>query len=144
MVCLLALLIALRVAAPDQVRLQNAIRLLPDLLRLVHRLARDSTLPKGVRIRLGLLRVYLASPVDLVPDFIPVIGFADDAIIVALVLRSVIKHAGLPAVVQHWPGTAEGLSVLLQVCRVKPHWPIAQRLIHEGSDTPVRTTCFDY
>jgi hypothetical protein len=49
--------------------------------------------------------VYLAIPIDLVPDFVPVLGYADDAIIVTLVLRSVVRRAGLGAVRHHWPGT---------------------------------------
>ena len=65
------------------------------MLRLLPRLAADRSLPRGVRVRLALLLAYLASPIDLVPDFIPVIGYADDAIIVAAVLRSVARQAGV-------------------------------------------------
>jgi hypothetical protein len=54
-------------------------RLLPDLLRLLRRLATDRALPRGVRIRLALLMAYLAIPIDVIPDFIPVLGYADDA-----------------------------------------------------------------
>jgi uncharacterized membrane protein YkvA (DUF1232 family) len=65
-----------------------------------------------VRVRLWLLLGYLALPVDLVPDFIPVIGYADDAVIVALALRSVTRHAGADALERHWPGTPEGLAAV--------------------------------
>jgi uncharacterized membrane protein YkvA (DUF1232 family) len=61
-----------------------------------------------------LLLAYLLSPIDLVPDFIPVIGYADDAVIVALVLRSVIKRAGADAIRRHWPGSPAGLDVILK------------------------------
>ncbi|WP_411374485.1 YkvA family protein [Arthrobacter sp. MPF02] len=54
------------------------------------------------------------SPIDLVPDFVPVVGYADDAVIVALVLRSVIKRAGAGAVARHWPGSAAGLDAILK------------------------------
>ncbi len=64
----------------------------------------------GVRVRLVLLLVYLASPIDLVPDFIPVLGYAADAVIVALVLRSVTRRAGHDALQRHWPGTSKGSS----------------------------------
>ena len=59
---------------PDDLRLRDTLRLLPDLLRLLRRLAADSTLPRGVRVLLWMLLGYLALPMDLVPDFIPVMG----------------------------------------------------------------------
>ena len=108
----LVLVAVLWVTRPDELRLRELMRLLPDLLRLLHRLAADDSLPRGVRVRLWLLLGYLASPIDLVPDFIPVLGYADDAIVVALVLRSVVRRAGTDAVVRHWPGTPEGLTSL--------------------------------
>lgn len=67
-----------------------------------------------MRVRLVLLLAYLLSPIDLVPDFIPVIGYADDAVIVALVLRSVLKRAGPEALERHWPGSRSGLDVILK------------------------------
>ncbi|WP_051753700.1 YkvA family protein [Streptosporangium amethystogenes] len=114
----LALVAALAVARPRGNALGEALRLLPDLLRLIPRLARDGSLPRGVRIRLWLLLGYLAMPIDLVPDFVPVLGYADDAIIVALVLRSVTRRAGEEAVTRHWPGTAEGLRVVRRLARI--------------------------
>lgn len=111
----LVLVIALARAAPGRVGAKEMVRMLPDVLRLVGRLARDRTLPPGVRIRLWLLLAYLASPIDLIPDFIPVIGYADDAVIVALVLRSVVRRAGPAALERHWPGTDDGLAVLMRV-----------------------------
>jgi uncharacterized membrane protein YkvA (DUF1232 family) len=99
-------------ANPDQASVREALRLLPDLVRLLRRLAADPTLPRGVRVRLGLLLAYLLMPFDLIPDFIPVIGYADDAVIVALALRSVTRHAGPAALDRHWTGTPAGLAVL--------------------------------
>jgi uncharacterized membrane protein YkvA (DUF1232 family) len=103
---------------PDEYELREALRLLPDLIRLIKRLAADPDTPRGVRIRLALLLVYLALPVDLIPDFVPVIGYADDAIIVALVLRSTTRRAGPDALARHWPGTPEGLNALKRLCRL--------------------------
>ncbi|GAA0561388.1 DUF1232 domain-containing protein [Paractinoplanes ferrugineus] len=108
----LALLFALLVAKPDRAQLKEALRLLPDLLRLLRRLAADRSLPRGVRVRLALLLTYLALPIDLIPDFIPVLGYADDAIIVTAVLRSTVRRAGLDAVRRHWPGTDDGFAAL--------------------------------
>jgi len=100
---------------PETVDLRDALRLLPDVLRLVRRLAGDRSLPRGVRVRLVLLLGYLALPIDLVPDFVPILGYADDAVIVALVLRSVLRRAGEDALRRHWPGSPQGLAVVLQM-----------------------------
>ena len=100
--------------------LRESLRLLPDLVRLLRRLAADPTLPRGVRIRLGLLIVYLASPIDLIPDFVPVLGYADDALIVAIALRSVTRHAGPQAIDRHWPGTPDGLRVIHRLAGTRP------------------------
>lgn len=112
-----ALLVLLWIYArrhPETVTMKDALRLLPDLLRLVRRLAADRTLATGVRLRLVLLLAYLLLPIDLVPDFVPVVGYADDAVIVALVLRSVLKRAGPEALERHWPGSSAGLEIILR------------------------------
>ncbi|BBY93697.1 hypothetical protein MGALJ_33660 [Mycobacterium gallinarum] len=108
----LALVIALIVVRPRAGLLREAIRILPDVLRLIRRLAADRSLPRGVRIRLALLLAYLAMPFDLIPDFVPVLGYADDAIIVTAVLRSVVRRAGMDAVRAHWPGSDDGFAAL--------------------------------
>ncbi|MFC4110887.1 YkvA family protein [Micromonospora zhanjiangensis] len=115
-----ALLIGLLIVRPRGPLLKEALRILPDLLRLLRRLAGDRTLPRGVRVRLGLLMAYLAIPIDLIPDFIPVIGYADDAIIVAAVLRSVVRRAGIDAVRRHWPGTEDGFAALCRLTGIGP------------------------
>jgi uncharacterized membrane protein YkvA (DUF1232 family) len=113
----LVLLVSLWLTKPDELRLPEAVRLLPDVLRLLRRLAGDTSLPRGVRLRLVLLLAYLALPFDLVPDFIPVLGYADDVIVVALVLRSVVRAAGPEALERHWPGTPEGLVAVRRLIR---------------------------
>jgi uncharacterized membrane protein YkvA (DUF1232 family) len=110
-----ALLAALLAARPKGNQLGEALRLLPDLLRLLRRLAADPNVPRAARVRLMLLLGYLAIPLDLVPDFVPVLGYADDAIIVSLVLRSVVRRAGAPLVRRHWPGTDDGLDALARL-----------------------------
>ena len=85
-------------------------RLVPDVLRLVRRLIADPAVPRATRWWLIALLGYLAMPFDLVPDVIPVIGWADDAIVVAVALRFAIRRAGLPLIEQHWPGTPAGLG----------------------------------
>ncbi|GAB2603282.1 YkvA family protein [Kocuria himachalensis] len=108
----LMLLIVLWRATPNQTGLREALRLLPDVLRLIKRLAGDRSLPRGVRVRLLLLLAYLALPFDLVPDFIPVLGYADDAVVVLVVLRSVARAAVPQALQRHWPGTPDGLAAV--------------------------------
>ncbi|WP_158846808.1 YkvA family protein [Saccharothrix deserti] len=114
----LVLLLGLFLVRPRGGALALAVRLLPDVLRLVARLARDPRVPRSARVRLWLLLAYLALPFDLVPDFIPVLGYADDAILVSWVLRSVIRAAGPELVAEHWPGTPEGLAVVRRLVGV--------------------------
>ena len=93
-------------------------RFVPDCFVLVRRLAGDPRVARRVRFALAGLVVYLACPIDLVPDFIPVIGYADDAIIVALILRSVTRAAGTEALDRHWPGTPEGLGAVKRLAGI--------------------------
>lgn len=113
----LVLLVSLWLTKPDELRLREAVRLLPDVLRLLRRLAGATSLPRGVHLRLVLLLAYLALPFDLVPDFIPVLGYADDVIVVALVLRSVVRAAGPSALERHWRGTPEGMAAVRRLVR---------------------------
>jgi uncharacterized membrane protein YkvA (DUF1232 family) len=108
----LVLLAALLLARPKGNRLGEALRLLPDVLRLLRRLASDSDVLRTARVRLWLLLADLAIPFDLVPDFVPVLGYADDAIIVSLVLRSVVRRTGAPVIRRLWPGTKDELAAL--------------------------------
>jgi uncharacterized membrane protein YkvA (DUF1232 family) len=114
-----ALVIALAVARPRGGLLREAIRILPDVLRLIRRLAADRTLPRGVRVRLVLLLIYLAIPFDPIPDFIPVLGYADDAIVVALALRRVVRAAGVGALERHWSGSPAGLAAVRRIAGVR-------------------------
>jgi uncharacterized membrane protein YkvA (DUF1232 family) len=106
------------VARPEQTRLRDAMRLLPDTLRLVRSIARDRTIPRRTRWLVWALVAYLALPIDLVPDFVPVVGYADDAILVTLVLRHVIRRAGPDKLRQHWPGSDDGLTSLQRLLRL--------------------------
>jgi uncharacterized membrane protein YkvA (DUF1232 family) len=105
---------------PPDLTVREALRLLPDLVRLVRRLAVDSSLSRGVRVRLWLLLGYLLSPVDLVPDVVPVLGYADDVVVVALALRSVVRRAGSEALARAWPGGPAGLAVVHRLAGLRP------------------------
>jgi uncharacterized membrane protein YkvA (DUF1232 family) len=133
MLAWLALIIVVSRSGRGRTGLTEAVRLLPDLLRLVSRLARDRSLPRGVRIRLWLLLGYLALPFDLIPDFVPVAGYVDDAILVAVVLRSVVRRAGAAPLERHWPGTPDGLAAVRRLAGVVPQpgagasWAVKRR-----------------
>ena len=111
----LALVVVLWRARPDETSLRECLRMLPDTARLVSRLARDPSTPTSARVMLWLLVGYLASPIDLVPDFVPVIGWADDAIIVLMTLRAVLRRTPESSLARHWPGSPTGLSALTRL-----------------------------
>ena len=91
--------------------------LIPDCLVLVKRLLRDPRVPRARKLMLALLVAYLAMPVDLVPDFIPVAGQLDDAVLVALALRSLARGGGQALLREHWPGPARSLELLSRATR---------------------------
>jgi uncharacterized membrane protein YkvA (DUF1232 family) len=113
----LALVIALAIRRPKGDLLKESLRLLPDLLRLLRRLTTNRDLPTGVRVRVALLFVYLAIPIDVIPDFIPILGYADDAIVVVLVLRSVCRRVSVEDLREAWPGTDDGFTALYRLVR---------------------------
>lgn len=89
-------------------------RLVPDCLRLARRLSREPRLSRARRLSLLALMGYLAMPIDLVPDVVPVLGALDDALLVVLVLRGVARAAGPALLAEHWPGPPRGLELLLR------------------------------
>lgn len=90
---------------------------IPDCIVLVSRLLRDERVPRSRKLLLAGLVGYLALPFDLVPDFIPVAGQLDDVIIVALVLRSVLRSGGETVVRENWPGPKRSLDIVLRIAR---------------------------
>ncbi len=92
-----------------------ALRLIPDLVRLVRGLLADGRTPMRVRLAMIGLLAYLISPIDLIPDFVPVIGSADDVIIAAVVLRWAGRRVGLDRLRATWTGDPAGLEVLRQL-----------------------------
>jgi uncharacterized membrane protein YkvA (DUF1232 family) len=88
---------------------------IPDCLLLFRALLRDPRVPTGRKLLLGASLLYLAMPIDLVPDFIPVAGQLDDAIVVALVLRSLLRSGGPELLHEHWRGPDRSLDVLVRL-----------------------------
>ena len=87
----------------------------PACVILFRRLLRDTRVPRRAKLALALLLGALVSPIDVVPDFIPVAGQLDDAILVALVLRGLVRAGGPALLAEHWPGPAASLGVLLRL-----------------------------
>ncbi|MBA2607657.1 MAG: DUF1232 domain-containing protein [Actinobacteria bacterium] len=115
----LLLIVLLAASRPRGLDLGEAKRFVPDLARLLRSLSKDPSTARGVRWRLLLLLTYLASPIDLVPDFIPVLGYADDVIVVAIALRSVVRHTGPDVLDRHWSGSAVGLAIVKRLAGVR-------------------------
>ncbi|HEY3182134.1 MAG TPA: DUF1232 domain-containing protein [Gaiellaceae bacterium] len=89
----------------------------PDCLVLFRRLLADPRVPRRGKLALALLVAYLAMPFDLVPDFIPVAGQLDDAILVAAAIAYVVRRAGRDVVEELWPGSERGLKVVLALSK---------------------------
>ncbi|MEA2611757.1 MAG: hypothetical protein QOG32_1483, partial [Chloroflexota bacterium] len=100
------------IARPRDVRLTELLRLVPDVLRLVRDLLRDPIVPRPIRWLLVGLLAWLVSPIDLIPEFIPVLGPLDDVIVAIIVLRYVRRRLGPDEFRRRWPGTAEGYELL--------------------------------
>jgi uncharacterized membrane protein YkvA (DUF1232 family) len=88
---------------------------IPDCIVLFQRLLGDSRMPRRYKALVVALLGYLALPFDVVPDFIPVAGQLDDAVVVALTLRAILRGAGLEMIEEHWPGPRSSLSVILKL-----------------------------
>jgi uncharacterized membrane protein YkvA (DUF1232 family) len=114
LVAVTSLILAGRKVAAKQLAM-----LLPDLASLLRGLLRDSRVPRGSKVLVGIAMVWVISPIDLLPEFLPVIGPLDDVVVVALVLRHVVKRAGPEIVREHWRGDPVMLERVLAALRLK-------------------------
>jgi uncharacterized membrane protein YkvA (DUF1232 family) len=117
----LLLVVALLVGARRTGRrmsLRDAVRLVPDVVRMLRRVAADPAVPRRIRVGLWLLLAYVVLPIDLVPDFIPVIGLADEVVVIAVALRYLARRLGPERLERHWPGTPEGLAAVRRLTGV--------------------------
>jgi len=105
----------LLIALGRSVAAKELATLLPNLLLLFRGLIRDRRVSRGSKALLAMAIVWVVSPIDLVPEFLPVIGPLDDAVMAALVLRHVIRRAGRDVVAEHWRGDPATLEVILRV-----------------------------
>jgi uncharacterized membrane protein YkvA (DUF1232 family) len=94
--------------------------LLPNLLVLFRGLLTDRRVPRSAKVWLGLAVVWIASPIDLVPEFIPIAGPLDDAIVATLALRCLLRRAPRPLLFEHWRGDPATLEAIIGRVR-EPH-----------------------
>lgn len=116
----LLLTVALLVARPRGQGFGSVITFLPGVIRLLRGLHADPSVPRSVRIRVWIAIVYNIQPINIIPDFVPVIGLMDNVVVTAWALRSAVSKAGSQAVVDHWRGTPDQLELLFRVARLGP------------------------
>jgi uncharacterized membrane protein YkvA (DUF1232 family) len=112
-VLVLALIVSGRRVAAKELAL-----LVPNLALLFKDLLRDPSVPRGPKIALAIGVVWLISPIDLLPEFLPVLGPLDDAVVAALVLRYLVRRSGPEVVRRHWRGEPATLDTILRAARV--------------------------
>ena len=91
---------------------------LPNLIRLFRGLLGDERVPRSSKLLLLLGAFWIASPIDLIPEFLPGVGALDDAVVAGLVLRHVAKRAGSDVVQDHWRGDPKTIGLVLRAARV--------------------------
>ena len=102
--------------------MKELLKALPSLARLLARLVSDPLLPRTAKIALAAAMVYLASPIDLIPDFIPLVGYLDDLLIAAIVVDGIVNYVDRGLLLRYWPGTAQSLDTVARAARVMAAW----------------------
>ncbi len=97
---------------------EDAVRLFPNIVKLLGRLVKDPRVPRRSKLVVGVALAYVVSPIDLLPEFIPVIGFADDLLLVAFALNHLVNVAGEEVVLEHWDGPRDLLEMIRSVLDV--------------------------
>jgi uncharacterized membrane protein YkvA (DUF1232 family) len=130
-----AFIVAILIAGRRQLA-RDLMRFIPDCVVLVKRLLGDPRVPRRRKLLLGLLVGYLALPFDLVPDFIPVAGQLDDAVVIALALRALLRGSGTALVREHWPGPESSLAAVLHLVGASGGALKPGRDLHAGRVAP--------
>jgi uncharacterized membrane protein YkvA (DUF1232 family) len=110
-----ALIVLLWILRPRDAPLREALGTVPDVVRLVRGLIADGGQPLGVRLALVGLIAYVVNPIDLIPEFLPVVGPLDDIVVVVVVLRYVQRRVGVDELRQRWAGTQDSWRLLQRV-----------------------------
>jgi uncharacterized membrane protein YkvA (DUF1232 family) len=101
---------------------KDLVLLLPRLARMIAALLGDAAVPRGAKVALAAIAVYLASPVDLVPDFIPLIGYLDDLLLAAVVLDGVLSVVDRSVILRYWPADPAKLDAVAAMARRLSGW----------------------
>ena len=117
-VAIYVILVAALIVSGRHVAAKELALLVPNLVLLFKDLLRDPEVPRGPKIALAIGVVWLISPIDLLPEFLPVLGPVDDAVVAALVLRYLVKRAGAGVVRSHWRGDPGTLERILRAARI--------------------------
>ncbi|HZP90990.1 MAG TPA: DUF1232 domain-containing protein [Actinomycetota bacterium] len=107
--------VLLLVLAGRRSRARELVALVPNLLTLFRGLIRDRRVPRSSKLWLLLGLVWILSPVDLIPEFIPIAGPLDDAIVAGLVLRHVLRRSGRSVIADHWKGDPATLNAVIRL-----------------------------
>ena len=102
--------------------MKELLRALPQLGRMLVGLVADPVLPRGAKVALAAALVYLASPLDLIPDFIPLVGYLDDVLVAALVVDGILNWVDRALILKYWPGTPEALERIARAARLLAIW----------------------
>lgn len=96
----------------------DAVLMMPNIVKLVGRLLKDPRVPRRAKITLGLAAAYVVSPIDLIPEVIPVVGWADDVILMMFAIDSLIERAGAEVVEEHWDGPGDLLDLVRDIVAI--------------------------
>jgi len=106
------LLVLFWVFRPQGIPAREIVRIVPDVVRLIRDLITDRTTPIDVRVALVGLLVWIISPIDLIPEFIPVLGPLDDVVVAIVAMRFTRRRLGTERLRARWPGTPDGFAML--------------------------------
>jgi uncharacterized membrane protein YkvA (DUF1232 family) len=100
---------------PRSVSARELVGIIPDVLRLLRSIITDRSAPLDVRVVLVVLLVWIVSPIDLIPEFIPVLGPLDDVVVAIVSMRYVRRRLGSEELRRRWAGSPEGFALLARV-----------------------------
>jgi uncharacterized membrane protein YkvA (DUF1232 family) len=114
---------------------KEALLFVPNVAKLAARLAKDRRTPRSVKWSLAAFGLYLASPVDLIPDWLPIVGYLDDLVLIAWVGGWIVRRIPAPLVQEHWDGTlsfSDSMGVIVRGARESLPEKLRRKLLKEN------------